>query len=167
MLFPVKLKVALVGLVVAGGAAAALALGPAGLAEGQSAAPSTSPVQAQVTATSPATLVPGGAEVDVTVTASCSGPDIDSAAVQVTVTENVNGDLANGFGSATVNCTGTSQTADIVVVAYTSSPDGAPTTAPFQNFTRGRAIADTAIEACDSTYGCTNQEIFPVIRIGK
>jgi hypothetical protein len=166
MLFPVKVKVALVGLVVAGGAAAALALGPAGLALGQSAPPS-SPVQVQVTANSPATVVAGGADVDVSVTATCSGQTVDSAAVQVTLTESVNGDLANGTGSTTVDCTGTSQTAHVVVVAFTSSPVGTPTTVPFQEFTKGPAIADTFISACNTSYTCASQEVFPVIKIRK
>jgi hypothetical protein len=166
MLFPVKFRVALVGLVVAGGGAAALALGPVSAAVGQS-SPPTSPIQVQVTANSPATLVANGTEVDVSVTATCSGPDVDSAYVGVTLTEAVDGDIANGFGSTNVDCTGTSQTADIVVVAYTSSPVGTPTTVPFQNFKKGPAIADTQIYGCDYTYSCVSQEVYPVIKISK
>ncbi len=169
MLFPVKVKAALVGLVVAGGAVASVALGPAGPAVGQSSQPTSSSVQVHVAVHSPATLVADGAEVDVPVTANCSGPDLASGFVQVTLTEAVNGDIATGFGSVTVDCTGTSQTADVVVVAQTSSGTGLPTTVPWQEFTRGPAIADTFIQACPPS-GCTSttlQEIFPVINIGK
>jgi len=165
MLFPVKVKLALVGLVVAGGASA-LALGPAGVAVGQS-SPSSSPVQVQATTNSPATVLAGGADVDVSVTATCSGQTVDTASVQVTLTESVNGDIANGSGSTTVDCTGTRQTAKVVVVAYASSPVGTPTTVPFQEFTKGLAIADTFISACNTTYTCASQEVFPVINIRK
>lgn len=130
MLFPLKVKMDMVGLVVAGGAAASVALGPAGPAAGQSSPPTPQPVQVQVAANSPATLVANGADVDVSVTASCSGQTADSAFVQVILTESVNGDLANGVGSATIDCTGTSQTADVVVVAFTSNPVGTPSTIP-------------------------------------
>ncbi len=167
MLVPVKVRVAVVGLVVAGGAVACLALGPAGPAVGQSSPPTSQPIQVQVTANSPATLVANGADVDVSVTATCSGPAIDSTYVGVTLTEAVNSDIASGFGSTTVDCTGTSQTANIVVVAYTSSPVGTPSVVPYQDFTKGPAIADTQIYACDFTYGCATQEVFPVIKIRK
>jgi hypothetical protein len=167
MLFPGKLKVALVGLAVAGGAVASIALGPAGPAVGQSSQPTSQPVQVQATANSPAMVVAGGADVDVSVTFTCSGQSVDSADLEVTLTEAVNGDLANGFGSATVDCTGTSQTADVVVVAYTSSPVGTPTTVPFQEFTKGPAIADTFIDACNASYSCASQEVFPVIKLHK
>jgi hypothetical protein len=167
MLFPAKLKVALVGLAVAGGALASVALGPAGPAVGQSSPPTSQPIQVQATPNSPATVVAGGADVDVSVTFTCSGQTVSSAYLQVSLTEAVNGDLANGFGSATVDCTGTSQTAEIVVVAYTSSPVGTPTTVPFQEFTKGRAIADTLIQACNASYYCANQDVFPVIKLRK
>lgn len=167
MLFPVKFKVAVVGLVVAGGAAAALALGPAGLAVGQSSPPTSQSVQVQVATSSPATLVANGAEVDVSVTASCSGQTVDSAFVQVSLTESVDGDLANGVGSTTINCTGASQTADVVVVAFTSNPVGTPSTVPLQQFTKGPVIADTLIQACTASFTCASQENFPVIKIRK
>jgi hypothetical protein len=167
MLFPVKVRVALVGLVVAGGAVASVALGPAGPAVGQSSPPSSPPIQVQVAVTSPATLVAGsgGTEVDVSVTATCSGPDVESAYVGVTLTEAVDGDIANGFGSTTVDCTGTSQTSDVSVVAFASSPVGTPSIVPYQDFTKGPAIAQAQIDGCDSTYGCFFGAASQVIKI--
>jgi hypothetical protein len=167
MLFPLKVKVALVGVIVAGGAAAAVALGPAGAAVGQSSAPTSQPIQVQVAVSSPATLVAGsgGTEVDVSVTATCSGPDVESAYVGVTLTEAVDGDIANGFGSTNVNCTGTSQTAEVAVVAYSSSPVGTPSIVPYQDFTKGPAIAQAQIDGCDYTYGCFFGGATQVIKI--
>jgi hypothetical protein len=163
VLFPVKVRVALVGLVVGGGAAAAVALGPGGPAVGQS----SPPIQVQVAVSSPATLVAGsgGTEVDVSVTGTCSGPDVESAYVGVTLTEAVDGDIANGFGSTTVDCTGTSQTADVVVVAFASSPVGTPSIVPYQDFTKGPAIAQAQINGCDYTYGCFSGSVTQVIKI--
>jgi hypothetical protein len=152
MLFPVKVKVALVGLVVAGGAAAALALGPAVLAVGQSSPPtvgqSSSPVQLQVTVNSPARLVAGGAGVDVSITVTCSGPVPAGWNVSINLSEQVGTDLATGssFGASgatfpgPVNCTGAAQNADVLVIA---NPGG-------KAFVKGSATAQVAVSACET-----------------
>ncbi len=109
MLFPTKVKVALVGLVVAGGAAAAVALGPAGPAVGQS----SQPISVQVAVNSPATLVASGAGVDVFVTATCSG----TLSISANVTEKVGRYSATGYGTAAFNCTGTAQRVKVLAIA--------------------------------------------------
>jgi hypothetical protein len=153
MFLPAKVRVALVGLVVAGGAASAAVLGPAGLAVGQS----SPPAQAQIQLNSPATLVLKGAAVDVSVTASCSGPLIESGTVFISLTENVEGNIATGDNEAGIDCTGTSQTIEVLVPANVGFV-----------FKRGSAIANAAIEACNATQSsCAGQQIEPTIKIGK
>jgi hypothetical protein len=140
MLFPAKARVSLVGVVIAGGAAAAVALG-AGLAVGQSSPPtvgqSSPPIQEQIQVGSPGTLVAKGAGVDVSVTASCSGPQVVSGTVSINLTEAVKNGVANGFGGATIDCTGTPQTTEVLVIAESGKA-----------FRKGLAIANTNINAC-------------------
>ncbi|MGH3304595.1 MAG: hypothetical protein ACRDOK_23540 [Streptosporangiaceae bacterium] len=92
----------LAGFAVAGGAAIAVAIG-AGPAEGQTSAP----IQTQLQVNSPGTLVAKGAGVNVSVTASCSGLNVPSASMGIGLTEALGKNLATGFGSATIDCTGT------------------------------------------------------------
>lgn len=153
--------VALVGLAIAGGAVAVVALGPAGLAVGQS----SPPVQAQIQVNSPARLEANGASVDVSVTASCAG--VDSTSVQVTLTEAVDGDIAFGVGSATVECTGTSQTVEVLVTALSGSGTGLPTAVPSQEFKKGPSIAVGLIQTCTVNGTCANQQVEPTIQIKK
>jgi hypothetical protein len=151
MFFPVKVRVALAGLVVAGGAAAAAALGPAGPAVGQS----SPPIQLQIQVNSPATLVARGAGADVSVTATCSGNLVDSASIFVGLTEAVGKNLATGSGSALVDCTGTTQAVNVVVVAQSGSA-----------FRKGSAQVNATIFACtvDSS-ACGSQQAEPTIKI--
>jgi hypothetical protein len=160
MLFPNRGKASLVGLVVAAGAVAAALLGPAGLAVGQSSPPTvgagSAPIQAQIQVNSPATLVAKGAGVNVSVTASCSGQLVDSAQVSVGLTESVKGDIASGFGAASIDCTGASQTLTVEVVAEL----------PGKAFKKGSAIATGSIDACTvNGSSCAYQTVTPTIKI--
>jgi len=161
MLFSARVRVGLVGLVVAGGAAAALALGPAGMAVGQSSPPtvgqSSPPIQAQIQVGSHGTLVANGAGVDVSVTASCSGPLVESGNISITLTEAVKGGIASGYGGAGIDCTGTTQTTEVLVIAGSGKA-----------FTKGTAVANANIDACtvDLSF-CTNTPVQATITIKK
>jgi hypothetical protein len=170
MLLSVKVKVAVVGLVIAGGAAAALALGPAGLAVGQSSPPTvgqgSQPVQVQVAVGSSASLVAKGAGVDVSVTVTCSAPVPAFWNVSVNLTEKVGTDLATGSSSgvsggptfpASVACTGTAQNAEGLVIA---NPGG-------KAFVNGRVVAQVSVSACENYAGgpCAGQSVSPTIKI--
>lgn len=162
MLFPAKTRVGLVGLVVAGGAAAAIALGPAGSAVGQA----SQPVQVQLAVNSPATLVAKGASVDVSVTAGCSANAAPPLLV-VEIVENVNGNIALGYGEAAPPCTGASQTFDLLVTAGDTSPNGT-SVGPSAPYAKGVAIANASISACTSDGStCATQQVQPVITIKK
>jgi hypothetical protein len=162
VLFPAKTRVGLVGLVVAGGAAAAVALGPAASAVGQA----SQPVQVQLAVNSPATLVAKGASVEVSVTASCSA-NAEPPLVTVEIVENVKGTIALGYGEPAVSCTGTSQTVDVLVTAGDTSPNGM-SVGPSAPFAKGVAIADAMISACTPDGAtCAGQQVQPVITIKK
>jgi hypothetical protein len=141
MLFPAKVRMSLVGLVVAGGAVAAAALGPAGPAIGQSSPPtvgqSSQPIQEQIQVSSTGTLVARGAGVYVSVTASCSGLNVVSGTVSVGLTESVKNGVAHGFGFTTIDCTGASQTVQLLVLGESGKA-----------FRKGSAVADANINAC-------------------
>jgi hypothetical protein len=141
MLLPAKVRISLVGLVVAGGAVAAAALGPAGPAIGQSSPPtvgqSSQTIQEQIQVSSTGTLVARGAGVYVSVTASCSGLNVVSGTVSVGLTESVKNGVAHGFGGTTIDCTGTSQTVQILVIGESGKAS-----------TKGSAVADANINAC-------------------
>jgi hypothetical protein len=144
MLLSAKVKVAIVGLVVAGGALTAAALGPAGLAVGQSSPPtvgqSSSPVQANVAVDSPARLVARGAGVDVTVTVTCSSPLPTSGNVSISLTENVgNYQATGGPMQASFDCTGAAQNVEVLVVA---NPGG-------KAFVKGTVTAQVSMSACE------------------
>lgn len=162
MLFPAKAKMALAGVVVAGGAAAAAALGPAGPAVGQS----SPPIQVQLQVSSTASLVAKGAGVDVSVTASCSGQLVESGSVAVGVTERAGSEIATGSGSATVDCTGTAQTVDVIVAP--TPPLAGPGEAVGAAFKKGTAVADASIQACTvNFFTCNSQGVEQTIDIGK
>jgi hypothetical protein len=157
-----RTKVGLVGLVVAGGAVAAFALGPAGLAVGQS----SPPVQAQIQVNSPATLGANGASVDVSVTAGCSA-NAEPPLLVVEIVENVKGNIALGYGESAPSCTGTSQTFDVLVTAGDTSPSGM-SVGPSVPFAKGVAIANASISACTPDGStCASQQVQPVITIKK
>lgn len=159
MLLPTKVKVALVGLVVAGGGMAAALLGPAGLAVGQA----SQPVQVQIQVDSPGTLVAKGAGVNVLVTTDCSGPAGTTASVGVNLTERAGSEVAVGIGNTTVGCTGTSQTN---VVLVTPTFGGFPSVTAGKAFKRGTAIANASIDACSADFSsCATQQVEPTIAI--
>jgi hypothetical protein len=162
VLFPVKIRVALAGLAIAGGAAAAVAVG-AGPAVGQT----SPPVQLQIQVNSPATLVAKGAGVNVSVTASCSGSVTITLGgfIDVEITESVAKHIAFGSAQGSINCTGTSQTLEMLVTAGSGGPAGPPP-GPSKAFTKGVAIATAQIQACSFTT-CTTEQIQPTIKITK
>jgi hypothetical protein len=163
MLLTKKVKVFLVGLVVAAGAAAAMALGPAGLAVGQSSPPtvgqSSAPIQLQLAVNSQATLVANGAGVDITVTASCSGPFTVSGSVAINdLTERVGKLLAEGAGNASTgfDCqAGKAQTIKVLVIADPA----------VKAFDQGSAIAQVDVAACEVNGPCASQGLQPTVRI--
>jgi hypothetical protein len=162
VLFPAKTRVGLVGLVVAGGAAAAIALGPAGTAVGQA----SQPVQVQLAVNSPATLVAKGASVEVSVTADCSA-NAEPPLLVVEIVENVNGNIALGYGEGGPPCTGASQTFDLLVTAGDTSPNGT-SVGPSAPYAKGVAIANASITACTPDGStCASQQVQPVITIKK
>jgi hypothetical protein len=159
MLVSARIKMAVVGLVVASGGAAAALLGPAGPAVGQS----SQPVQAEIQVNSPATLVAKGAGVDVSVTTNCSGPSGTTASVSLNLTERVGSEVAVGIGGTTVGCTGTSQTN---VVLVTPTFGGFPSVTAGKAFKRGTAIAQANITACSADFSsCVTQQVAPTIAI--
>ena len=157
MLFPAKVKVALAGLTVAGGAAAAALLGPAGPAVGQS----SQPISLEVQVGSPATLVARGAGIDVPVTVACAGPAGTTANVGLNVTERAGSDVAVGIGSAAFNCTGASETSLVLV---TPTFGGFPSVTSGKAFKRGTAIVQAQANACVPDFSfCANPQIAPTI----
>src|SRR4051812_40460400 len=97
-------------LVIVGGGAIAAAL-PAGAAV-QLASPPVAAVQLQPQAT----LDSHGAVLIVSVVAICS-PGSSFASLNVDVVERVGGQIARGFGSTSVACTGALETVDVRVMA--------------------------------------------------
>lgn len=164
MFLPAKAKVVLAGLPVACGAAAAAVLGPAGPAVGQS----SPPIQVQIQVNSPATLVAQGAGVNVSVTASCSGLRVTSGFVVVGLTERVGSDIAYGYsGEPTIDCTGASQTFEVLVIAGNTGPSGLPE-GPSKAFAKGVAIANANVNACTPDgRSCASQQVEPTIKIRK
>jgi hypothetical protein len=168
MLLPKRVKVSLVALVVAGGAVAAAALGPAGLAVGQSSPPtvgqSSPPLELQLAVKSPATLVANGAGVDVPVTASCSGQFAVSGSVSIIdLTEHVGNLLASGASPPSYSAStgafdcaaGTEQTIELLVIAYPA----------VKAFDRGSAVAQVILGACEVNGPCASQTLEPTIKI--
>jgi len=157
MLFPAKVKIALAGVTVAGGAAAAALLGPAGPAVGQS----SEPIVVQVQVNSPATLVARGAGIDVSVTVSCSGPAGTTGSVGLNVTERAGSEVAVGIGGASFDCTGASQTTTVLV---TPTFGGFPSVTAGKAFKKGTAIVQTQASACTADFSfCANPSIAPTL----
>lgn len=150
MLRLTRAKVTLAGLALAGGAAAAAVLGPAGPAIGQS----SPPLVVQIQVNSPATVVARGAALDVSVTIECSGLATGTTPfVSVSVTESVGGKIATGNADVSPVCTGTSQNLLMVVTAQAGKA-----------FKKGAAVANGSIEGCDFTT-CETAQDQPTIAI--
>jgi hypothetical protein len=88
-----KVRVALAGLAITGGAAAAVVLGSAGPALGFF----SPPLLLEIHVNSPATLIAKGASADVSVQIECAGAR--TAFVSVSLTERAGSEIATGFGS--------------------------------------------------------------------
>jgi hypothetical protein len=86
---------------------------------------------------SPARLVARGAAVDVPVEVTCNA--IGTAFVQVSVTQKAGSGVAQGFGSTSVGCTGSSQQITVRVQA-----SGAKT------FKQGTAVATAFVDGCNN-----------------
>ena len=145
-----KVKTALAGLAIAGGAAVAV-IGPASPALGFF----SPPLLLEIHVNSPATLVAKGASADVTVQMECAGAQ--TAFVQVSLTERAGSQIASGFGSTQVGCTNRNQT---VLVHVTAQPGKA--------FKRGTAVADGSISACTPNFRiCGDEQDQRTIDLGK
>jgi hypothetical protein len=160
VLIPAKLRVPLAVCAVAAGALAAAVLGTAGPAVGQS----SPPMQGQIQVNSPATLMAKGASVNVSVTASCSGAT-QPGGLTLEVSQRVAGKIAFGFAEGSINCTGTSQTTDLLVIAGSESPSGLPQ-GPSKAFAKGTALTTASIDACDFV-SCVSQQVNATIKITK
>jgi hypothetical protein len=143
-------KKALAGLAIVGGAAIA-AMAPAAPALGFF----SPPLLLQIHVNSPATLVAKGAGVDVTLQVECAGAR--TAFVDVSLTERSGSQIASGFGSTQVGCTGQNQT---ILVHVTAQPG--------RVFKKGTAIADGFISACSTRPRfCGSEEDQHTIDIAK
>jgi hypothetical protein len=101
---------------------------------------------------SPATLVARGAAVDVPVEITCTSAE---AFVDVSVTQRAGSDVARGFGSARVGCTGQRER---ILVTVTAS-DG-------KAFRKQTAVADANIFGCAETF-CGNERDTATIEIRR
>jgi hypothetical protein len=144
-----RTKTALAAIAIAGGAV---------LATGSLATPAVAffspPLLLQISVQSPATLVARGAGANVTLKVECAGTR--TAFAEVVLTERVGKQIAQGFGSTEIGCTGQTQTVLIEVVAQ-----------PGKAFAKGSAIADGFISAC--SFGqhvvCGSEEDTPTIKL--
>jgi hypothetical protein len=135
-----RTKKALAAVVIAGGAALA-----AVATAGPAVAFFSPPLLLTIHVDSPASLVAKGAGANVTVQIECAGVS-GSAYVSVSLTERSGSQIAQGFGSTQVGCTGQNE---IVVVPVTAQPG--------KVFKKGTAIADGSIFGC-STRVCGSEE---------
>lgn len=136
-----KIKSALAGLAIVGGAAAAVLVGPAGPALGFF----SPPLLLQIHVDSPATLVAKGAAVAVSVQIQCAGATSD-AFIDLSLTERVEGGgLARGFAFAEVKCT--DQTVHFTVIAQ-----------GIKAFKAGSALADASVFACAPRFCASEQD---------
>jgi hypothetical protein len=103
-----KVKTALAGLAIAGGAAVA-ALAPASPALGFF----SPPLLLEIHVNSPATLVAKGASADVNLQIECAGAR--TAFVSVSLTERAGSQIATGFGSTQIGCTNANQTVHVIL----------------------------------------------------
>jgi hypothetical protein len=144
MQFGTKLKAGVIAVVVAGAAAAAVLVGPAGPALGFF----SPPLLLQVHVNSPATLVARGAGVDVSVTVQCGGlPRGESAFLQVGVTQHSGSGIASGFGDESVGCTGGNETFLVPITAQAAKA-----------FKTGPAIGQAFIQACTFRFCGSEQD---------
>jgi len=160
VLIPAKSRLLLAGIAVAAGAVAAAVLATPGPAVAQSSPPS----QLQIQVNSPAALMAKGASVDVSVTASCPVTSL-SGSLFLEVSQRVAGKIAFGFTEGSINCTGTSQTTELLVIAGSQSPSGLPQ-GPSKAFEGGTALANASIQSCGA-FSCVTQQVSSTIKITK
>ncbi|HYK66427.1 MAG TPA: hypothetical protein VEV45_00680 [Streptosporangiaceae bacterium] len=147
----IKVRPALAGLAIVGGAAIVAALGPAGPAVGESSVP----LQMQMQLNSGA-VVAKGAGVEVSVTTQCFGEEPGSVSVQILLNERVGSGIASGSGTAVVDCTDVSQTSLVLVESSGSKP-----------FKRGSAVAQGNINGCaQDLSACNTDSVEATIQIG-
>jgi hypothetical protein len=125
-----KVKAALAGLAITGGAAVA-ALATASPAVGFF----SPPLLLEIHVNSPATLVAKGASADVNLQVECAGAQ--TAYVDVSLTERAGSQIATGFGYTQIGCTNANQTVHVLVTAQ-----------PGKAFKKGTAVAHAFIDAC-------------------
>jgi len=143
-----KVKAALAGLAIAGGAAVA-ALAPASPALGFF----SPPLLLEIHVNSPATLVAKGASAEVTLQVECAGAR--TASVDVSLTERAGSQIASGFGSTEIGCTNANQTVLVLVIAQ-----------PGKAFKKGTAVADGTISACTRRF-CGSEQDQRTIDLGR
>jgi hypothetical protein len=97
---------------------------------------------------SPASLVARGAAVDVPLKVTCNAT---AASVSVTVTEKSGSGVAQGFGSTSVGCTGSSER---ITVRVTASGGKA--------FKQGPAVASAEIFGCNASTCGTETDSQPI-----
>jgi hypothetical protein len=144
-----RTKAAVLGGVLAGGAALAL-LSPAAPALA-----SDSGMTLAITVQSPATLVARGAAADVTVEVTCNTQD---TSVSVQLRERVGNWLVNGEGWVAVpGCTGSPQRVVVRVVAQGDRPFGV-----------GTGLVSANLSGCDQTRSfCGNENASETIKITR
>jgi hypothetical protein len=126
----IKVKAALAGLAIAGGAAVA-AMAPASPALGFF----SPPLLLEIHVNSPAMLVAKGASADVNLQIECAGAR--TAFVSVSLTERAGSEIATGFGSTQIGCTNANQIVHVLVTAQSGKA-----------FKKGTAVANGFIDAC-------------------
>jgi hypothetical protein len=136
-----KVRVALAGLAITGGAAAVIVLGPVGPALGFF----SPPLLLEIHVNSPATLIAKGASADVSVQIECAGAR--TAFVSVSLTERAGSEIATGFGSTEIGCTNANQTVHVIVNAQSGKA-----------FKKGTASADGFISACTPNFSVCGSE---------
>ena len=143
-----KTKVAVIGAALAGAVAVALSTASPALAF------FSGGLRLDVAAQSPATLVTRGAAIDVPVSVGCTATE-PGATVNVTVTQRVGSQIATGFRSAQVGCTGQDQ---VIVITVTASSGKA--------FAKHDAVATADIFGCNETT-CGTESTTNTIQVNK
>ena len=143
-----RTKAAMVGTVLAGGAALAV-LGSSAPAV----AFDSGGLHLEVTPLSPATLVARGAAVDVPIDVDCNASFAD---MHVQVTERVGGHTATGQTDVAVACNGGHQRLLIRVPASSGKP-----------FSKGQAVVTAQLFGCTSTGTCGQPQTSVSVQVTK
>ena len=143
----IKTKVAVIGAALVGSVAVALSTASPALAF------LSGGLHLEATAQSPATLLARGAAIDVPVSIDCNATE--PASVNVTVTQRVGSQIATGFGSARVGCTGGRQDILIQVTANAG-----------RAFAKHEAVATADIFGCNETL-CDGESTSTTIQVNK